>query len=72
MIYLADTNVAARRILTSDPAHEEVKRAVDTLLRRGDLVAVMLAHGVTHLLTLNPTHFRRFSDLITIVEPTVV
>lgn len=32
------------------------------------LVAVMLAHGVTHLLTLNPTHFRRFSA-ITVVEP---
>lgn len=146
MIYLADTNVAARRILTGDPAHEDVKRAVDTLLLRGDLVAVtaqilvefqalatrpaaanglgmtraeandqardleaifplldespsvyrhwrtlmedyevlgrqvydarlvavMLAHGVTHLLTMNPTHFRRFSDLITVVEPTDV
>jgi predicted nucleic acid-binding protein len=33
------------------------------------LVAVMLAHGVTHLLTLNPSHFQRFSDLITVVEP---
>lgn len=32
------------------------------------LVAVMQAHGVTHLLTLNPTHFRRFSG-ITVVEP---
>jgi predicted nucleic acid-binding protein len=32
------------------------------------LVAVMLAHGVTHLLTLNPTHFRRFAS-ITVVEP---
>lgn len=32
------------------------------------LVAVMLAHGVTHLLTLNPTHFRRCGD-IAVVEP---
>jgi predicted nucleic acid-binding protein len=32
------------------------------------LVAVMLAHGLTHLLTLNPAHFRRFSE-ITVVEP---
>ena len=32
------------------------------------LVAVMLVHGVTHLLTLNPTDFRRFSE-ISVVEP---
>ena len=32
------------------------------------LVAVMQAHGITHLLTLNPTHFRRFAE-ITVVEP---
>jgi predicted nucleic acid-binding protein len=32
------------------------------------LVAVMLAHGVTDLLTLNPTHFRRFSA-INVTEP---
>jgi predicted nucleic acid-binding protein len=32
------------------------------------LVAVMLTHGVTHLLTLDPKDFRRFSE-ITVVEP---
>jgi len=32
------------------------------------LVAVMEAHGVNRLLTLNPTHFRRFGG-ITVVEP---
>jgi len=32
------------------------------------LAAVMLAHKITHLLTLNPTHFRRFTG-ITTVEP---
>jgi len=32
------------------------------------IAAVMLAHGVTHLLTMNPTHFRRFNG-ITVVEP---
>lgn len=32
------------------------------------LVAVMEAYGITHLLTMNPTHFRRF-DRITVVEP---
>ena len=32
------------------------------------LVAVMLVHGVTHLLTLNGTDFRRFS-CITVIEP---
>ena len=35
------------------------------------LVAVMLAHGVTDLLTLNPTHFRRFSQ-IRVVDPSLV
>jgi predicted nucleic acid-binding protein len=32
------------------------------------LVALMLAHGITHLLTLNPSHFQRFQG-ITVVEP---
>ena len=32
------------------------------------IVAVMQAHGVTHVLTMNPTHFRRFAG-ITVVEP---
>lgn len=32
------------------------------------LVAVMLVHGVTHMLTLDGTDFRRFSE-ITVIEP---
>lgn len=32
------------------------------------LVAVMQAHGLTYLLTLNPAHFRRFPGL-TVVDP---
>ncbi len=142
MRYLADTNVAARRILTADPAHLDIKQAVDAILLGGDeltitaqnlvefqplatrpleanglglapadanllaqdieaifplleetaavytrwrtlmqlhdvrgrqvfdarLVAVMLAHGVTHILTTNAAHFRRFPE-ITVVEP---
>jgi predicted nucleic acid-binding protein len=32
------------------------------------LVAVMLAHNITHSLTMNPQHFRRFTE-ITVVEP---
>ena len=32
------------------------------------IVAVMLAHGVTHLLTLNPTDFARYPE-ITVVTP---
>ncbi|MBW3625749.1 MAG: PIN domain-containing protein, partial [Armatimonadetes bacterium] len=32
------------------------------------LVAIMLAHGVTHLLTFNAAHFRRFTE-ITVVTP---
>ncbi len=33
------------------------------------LVAVMQAHGITHLLTLDPTDFRRYAAIISIVEP---
>jgi predicted nucleic acid-binding protein len=33
------------------------------------LVAVMQAHGITHLLTLDPTDFRRYAGIITVVEP---
>jgi predicted nucleic acid-binding protein len=32
------------------------------------LVAVMLVNGITHLLTLDPGHFRRFSE-ITVAAP---
>jgi predicted nucleic acid-binding protein len=32
------------------------------------LVAVMRAHGISHFLTMNPTHFQRFTE-ITVVEP---
>ena len=38
--YLADTNVATRRVLTQNPAHGEIKRAVDTLLLRGETVVI--------------------------------
>jgi len=142
MLFLVDTNVAARRILTEDPLHTMIKRAVDTLIVRGDvvmitaqnlvefhalatrpldanglglssteankqardiaaifplleetpdiytqwrmlmenydvrgrqvydarLVAVMLAHDVTNILTTNTAHFRRFPE-ITVLEP---
>ncbi len=33
------------------------------------LVAVMQAHGITHFLTLDPTDFRRYSGIITVIEP---
>ncbi len=36
------------------------------------LVAVMQAHGITHLLTLDQTDFRRYAGIITIVEPQIV
>ncbi|MGH2351783.1 MAG: type II toxin-antitoxin system VapC family toxin [Chloroflexota bacterium] len=32
-----------------------------------NIVATMQVHGVTHLLTANPTDFRRFAHLITVV-----
>jgi predicted nucleic acid-binding protein len=36
------------------------------------LVAVMQAHAITHLLTLDPTDFRRYAAIITVVEPLYV
>jgi len=145
MGWLTDTNVVFRRVLASDPLHEIVKTALDTLILRGErvhitaqnlvefqalatrpaaanglgmtpaqasmeaqqiealfplaaetpaiyplwrtlvdthgvvgrqvfdarLVAVMHAHGLTHLLTLNSTHFQRFPG-ITVVDPHTV
>ena len=142
MSYLADTNVASRRVLPPDPHHAIITQAIDLLRQQGEvlhitaqiivefhalatrpadanglamtaaqasiearkmesifpllleipaifplwcnlvdtysvigrqvydarLVAVMQAHGITHLLTMNPTHFRRFAG-ITVVEP---
>lgn len=142
MSYLADTNVASRRVLPTDPQHLIVTQAIDRLRQQGEiiqiapqiiiefhalatrpidanglgmtaaqasleamkietifpllpeipaifpmwrnlvdtygvigrqvydarLVAVMQTYGITHLLTMNPTHFSRFSG-ITVVEP---
>ena len=142
MSYLADTNVAARRVLPADPQYGVVVNAIDRLREQGEiiyitpqvlvefhalatrpleanglglsvaqasaqtkmieavfpllpeipaiypalrnlvdiyevvgrqiydarLVAVMQAYGITHLLTMNPTHFRRFTS-ITVIEP---
>jgi predicted nucleic acid-binding protein len=33
------------------------------------LAAVMLAHGISHILTLDPTGFRRYGAIITVIEP---
>ena len=33
------------------------------------IVAVMLAHEVTHILTLNPADFRRYGGVIKVIEP---
>jgi hypothetical protein len=35
-----------------------------------NIVATMLTHGVTHLLTHNPNHFVRFASVITVVPLT--
>ena len=40
MDYLVDTNVAARRVLSSDPLHHTIKNSVDTLLVGGDTLFV--------------------------------
>ena len=33
------------------------------------IVAAMVAHGISHLLTFNGRDFKRFQDIITVVEP---
>jgi len=38
--FLADTNVAARRILTADPLYPVIRHAVDTLILRGETVYI--------------------------------
>ena len=38
----------------------------------GRIAALMLAHGVTHILTLNPTDFARYSDIITVAPQEIV
>ena len=142
MVYLADTNVAARWGLTGDPQYSTIRQAILTLQAQSDivyvtaqvlvefhalatrpvesnglgwtaaaarseartieavfpllpevdtiyplwcalvdaygiigrqvydarLVAVMQAHGISHILTLNGNHFRRFSGVV-VVDP---
>ena len=70
MAFMVDTNVAARRVLSADPQHILVdtygvigRQVYDTRI-----VAVMHAYNITHLLTVIPTHFRRFAN-IAVVEP---
>lgn len=63
MEYLADTNVVLRWALEADPLHAVVRSAVIRLRELGHRVAVMLSHGVTRLLTLDPTHFVRFAEI---------
>ena len=36
------------------------------------LVAVMMTHGVSRLLTLNPNHFRRFSEIVGVTPDDVI
>ena len=74
----ADTNEFARRfyILEDGPA---VWDELMTLSRRftfggkqvhdANIVATMLVHGETHLLTFNTADFRRFAPLIDVVVP---
>jgi hypothetical protein len=36
------------------------------------IVAGMKSHGITHLLTLNGADFKRFSPLVTVMEPSEI
>ena len=78
MPYLADTNIVTRRVLPADAHHIlDWRRLADTYRVVGRqvfdtrLVAVMLAHGITHLLTFNTGHFFRYAGL-TVVDPATV
>ena len=65
MLYLADTNIFLRLAEPKHPMRAETKRAINTLVAKGD-VAAMNVHGVTHLLTYNKGHFVRFSGIVVI------
>jgi hypothetical protein len=63
---LVDTNILIRNVVRSDAQNALVNAMHDVRL-----VALMLAHGVTHLLTLNGADFRRYSE-ITCLRPDAV
>jgi len=41
MAYLADTNVAARRILATDPQYHGVRNAIDRLRAQGEVLSLL-------------------------------
>ena len=79
MIYLIDTNVLLRFLHQTDPHHSMAFNAVDALKANGDqlrttfqnfIVATMLTHNVTHLLTFDTSDFARYApEGIVAVDP---
>lgn len=64
------------RVITDTPAaYAEWKRLVvahsvmGVKVHDARLVALMRVHGITHLLTLNSTDFRRYSGIVVAVSP---
>lgn len=74
-----ETIEAATELL---PDHPESYRLWVSLIHRHRVMGVqvhdtkivsqMLAHGITHILTLNPKDFQRYQTLITVVTPSDV
>ncbi|GAA6616251.1 hypothetical protein [Scytonema sp. NUACC26] len=75
MSYLVDTNVLLRSVQETHSMHKSSVQAVRILLKftgnpshDARLVAAMIAHNLTNLLTFNTSDFRRFSE-ITAIAP---
>jgi hypothetical protein len=79
--YLLDTNIWLRSVQREAPHHPiadvfthwrqlvSAYRVIGRRVHDARLVAAMLTHGVTHLLTFNRDDFRQFA-MITVVTPT--
>jgi predicted nucleic acid-binding protein len=60
------------------PTHEIWKalvqqhRVVGTQVHDAHLVAVMTTYGITHLVTLNPTDFRRYTEVVAVTPKEIM
>jgi hypothetical protein len=68
MPYLADTNILMTQLSTPNGAIWSPRSESPAQVHDARLVAVMRVHGLTHVLTFNPTDFTRYPG-ITVVRP---
>ena len=63
--YLVDANILLRLSQRDDPMHQSIDTDLHELERRR-MGLIMLAHGVTHLLTLNQADFARYANVVAV------